>query len=791
MRPEIVLSIIAALLSISLIGIVLRRRGNRRVHRMFLLLNVSLLAYELSEGLHAALAMSARPGVEPSWLWPAMYGLVVIGIVALSTAGAHWYFLALAYCGRIQGTMGWRQRVIYLPTSAALLAILIQPSPLLIRAESGLRLIFMPAEVITGVCILAFLVWGSARYIDFILDIEERIYRRQAVIMAGASLVAVLGTPFYFAWALDITRVVDVNPILIALPLANALMAVALLGMGFLDLLPVAFREVFHAMGDAVLVLDPAGRVIQMNRMAQRVFPDTRTGDLLEAKAPRLGQQVKCDLAAGEEEAFECQLGEAVYWVRTLGLHLHEESAGLIIILTDITTRKRAEEQLAHDATHDRLTGLPNRALILERLDERMVHGRRRADYRFAMLLMDLDQFKLVNDSMGHTHGDQLLIQVAERVSSCLRQSDAVGRFGGDEFVIVMGEVERTVDTVQLAERVQERLKEVFLLDGQEVYIGASIGIVLGGPEYHNPEDLLRDADIALYYAKRLGRSRYALYDKAMHDQVLASVAMQADLRRAAERRELELYYQPVVSLERATILEFEALLRWRHPQKGLLMPSAFLPVAEETGLIVGIGRQAIEEACRQLAHWQALSLSDPPVQLSINLSQKQLRDPDLIDHLRRTLKSYGVAPGTLTLEITETAIPSDDPETATTLARLDALGVRLCLDDFGTGNSSLGVLHRYPIAVIKVDRSFLTRESEAVSVFQLLRGIMTLGQMLNKEVIVEGVETADQLQHLQALKCGFAQGEYFGPPMSADEVQRFLAQQSRQGAGAWATRSA
>lgn len=438
----------------------------------------------------------------------------------------------------------------------------------------------------------------------------------------------------------------------------------------------------------------------------------------------------------------------------------------------DITERKRAEEQLLHDAFHDTLTGLPNRAVLKERLERAIARAKRREDYVFAVLFLDLDHFKIVNDSLGHMIGDQQLIAVARRLETCLRPGDTVARFGGDEFAILVEEITDISDAIRIAQRLQQHLALPFRLDGRDVFTTASIGITLSATGYSRPEDLLRDADIAMYRAKALGRARHEVFDTAMHTRAVARLQLETDMRRAVERQEFRVHYQPIVSLITGRIVGFEALVRWHHPERGLISPAEFIPVAEETGLIVPIGWWVLHEACRQTQAWQGQFTTDPPLSISVNLSGKQVMQPDLLEQIDQILQQTSFDARALTLEITESIIMANVASTTTMLSGLKARNIRLHIDDFGTGYSSLSYLHSFPIAALKIDRSFVSRMSGHGDGLEIVRAIRTLAGNLEMDVTAEGVETAEQLAQLRALQCEYGQGYFFSKPVAGEAAE-------------------
>jgi diguanylate cyclase (GGDEF)-like protein len=445
--------------------------------------------------------------------------------------------------------------------------------------------------------------------------------------------------------------------------------------------------------------------------------------------------------------------------------------------------RARAElqaskEHFQHAAFHDALTGLPNRALLSNHLRLALGRVRRGGEQFFAVLFLDLDRFKNINDSLGHGAGDQLLIAIARRIEGILRPMDTVARLGGDEYAILLDALIEESDAVGFAERLQVELMKPFSLGGHEVYITASIGIALSSNGYEDPENLLRDADTAMYRAKEKGKARCELFDKLMHARAVALLQLENDLRRAIERREFQVYYQPIVALETEKVVGFEALVRWQHPTRGFVPPDEFIPIAEETGLIADIDQWVLREACRQVGEWHRLSPVNRPLTLSTNLSSRELTHTDLIERIKETLAETSFDPRCLKIEITESAVMDNAEAAAAVLARLRELGVRLSIDDFGTGYSSLSYLHRFPVTTLKIDRSFISRMSEDTEKFEIVRTIMTLASNLGMDVVAEGVETHRQLAQLKLLKCEFGQGYLFSKPVDAEAAAALLARQ-------------
>lgn len=465
-------------------------------------------------------------------------------------------------------------------------------------------------------------------------------------------------------------------------------------------------------------------------------------------------------------------------WMLSRGLGVKNES-GIVDRMagsqSDITERKIAEEQLIHDAFHDTLTGLPNRVLFMDRLKHADRRAARHKDYIFAVLFVDIDRFKLVNDSLGHMIGDQLLVAVSQRLDECLRPGETVARLGGDEFAILLEDIKSNNDVEHIIKRIQNKLDLPFNLSGNEVFTSASIGVSLSSAGYVNPEHMLRDADIAMYHAKLNGRARYEVFDERMHAHVVARLQLETDLRHAIENREFYLNYQPIMFMVTGKIKGFEALARWNHPNRGLIMPSEFISIAEDTGIILPLGKWVLEEACRQLSIWQKEAACD--ISMGVNLSIKQFT-PNLVATVKDAIMNTGIKPESLILEITESMIMENAESASKLLAELKALNVKLHIDDFGTGYSSLSYLHQFPLDALKIDRSFIAKiGTDNDEKLEIVKAIVALANNLNLDVIAEGVETAEQLAHLRHLNCKNMQGHLFSRPLSAESAEKFLRQ--------------
>jgi diguanylate cyclase (GGDEF)-like protein/PAS domain S-box-containing protein len=453
------------------------------------------------------------------------------------------------------------------------------------------------------------------------------------------------------------------------------------------------------------------------------------------------------------------------------------EIMGVVGIVHNITERKEAEAQLVHNAFHDTLTGLPNRALFLDRLERLLKHSMRNPEALFGVAFMDLDRFKVINDSLGHLRGDDLLVAIARRLERCVRQGDTVARLGGDEFAVLLDDVKDIRDATRVADRILSALSLPFDLAGHDVYTAASIGIALSTGGYEVPEDILRDADTAMYRAKLEGRCRYEVFDRNMHERAVRTLQVETDLRRALERREFQVQYQPIVDVAEGRIAGFEALIRWNHPVRGMVPPDEFIPLAEETGLIVPIGWWVLEESCQQMKAWLEAFPALQGLYVSVNLSSRQFTQPDLLQQVDAALSRSGLPPAALKLEITESVVMHNETAITESLAALRDRGVQLCIDDFGTGYSSLSYLHAFPVSTLKIDRSFVSQIGAASTLGnpRLVEAIVSLGRNMGMDTVAEGVETADQLRVLRELGALSAQGFYFSRPLDAAEATLLL----------------
>jgi diguanylate cyclase (GGDEF)-like protein len=443
--------------------------------------------------------------------------------------------------------------------------------------------------------------------------------------------------------------------------------------------------------------------------------------------------------------------------------------------ILDINQNILIKEQLLHCNFYDDLTGLPGQNLLLNHIKQAIARNREQPNFVFALLVLDIDRFKAINSSLGRMLGDKLLIAISQRLQACLRSKDVIARLGGDEFAILLENIDNVDYATEIAERIYKELVKPFNLDGYEVFADATIGIAVGTKDYERPEDLLRDAELAVADAKKCILKRYQVFNQTMHARAMTLLQLENDLRWAIERQELELHYQPIISLVTKGIIGFEALVRWRHPERGLISPSEFIPVAEETGLIVPLGSWVLWEACRQMRTWQLNFACISDWKINVNISSKQLAQANFVEQVKQILKETGLAPRNLKLEITESSLVEDLQSTITTLRQLKTLGIEFSLDDFGTGYSSLSYLHMFPFNTLKIDRSFVNSMEASSEKLGIIRAIVTLARNLNMNTIAEGIETASQLAQLKVLNCQFGQGYFFDKPLETKAVEALI----------------
>jgi diguanylate cyclase (GGDEF)-like protein/PAS domain S-box-containing protein len=552
-------------------------------------------------------------------------------------------------------------------------------------------------------------------------------------------------------------------------------------------------ETIMEVIPDIVYLLDQNGNLLKWNKKLETttgLSPQSLRGRSALAFFPEVEQ---ANIARAIKEVFEkgkaeveghlIGKDEVLFPYEWNGVTLKDE-AGNVIGMTgigrDIAHHKQAEAQLREHAFHDALTSLPNRALFMDRLQHALNQAKRQKNYLFAVLFLDLDRFKVINDSLGHIFGDQLLIAFARRLTACLRHTDTAARLGGDEFTILLEGIKDISEAVKVADRIQAELRLPFALSEQEVYTTASIGIALSTTSYDRPSDLLRDADIAMYRAKARGIACYEIFNTDMHIRAVARLQLENDLRRAFERQEFQVYYQPIVSLKIGRIIGFEALVRWQHPSRGLVFPEKFLSVVEETGLIVTLDQWVLRTACHQMRSWQLAFPVEQSLIICVNFCSKLFAQPDLIEQVNTILQETCLDASSLKLEITESAIVENAEFATAMLLQLKALGIQLAIDDFGTGYSSLARLHSFPINVLKIDRSFISHTGKDISNLEIVRTIVTLAHTLGMHVTAEGVETAEQLARLRELNCEYGQGYFFSPPLDRSAAESLIMAQAQ-----------
>jgi len=502
-------------------------------------------------------------------------------------------------------------------------------------------------------------------------------------------------------------------------------------------------------------------------------------------------EQVEARLTAhinGKNPHFECEYriyhkDKSIRWMLARGLAVRDEKGGAYRMAgsqTDITVRKSVEEQLVHDAFHDAMTNLPNRALFLDRLQHVINSAGRHRGYSYAVLFTDLDRFKFINDSLGHDVGDKLLVEIGSRLHGCLRPGDTVARLGGDEFAMILEDITDLKEAEVIAKRILDTVSLPVEIEGHELFISQSIGITCNSDRYQDPEEILRDADIAMYQAKAKGGNCYVFFDAGMHISIIKRNKMEADLQTAIKNfQDFIIHYQPIMDLQGERLSGFEALVRWQHDSLGLVPPNDFIPLAEETGMIVPLSKWIIDKACKQLQDWQGLYQSSPPLKMSVNITSRLLTVPDFVSYIDACLGKYELQPETLALEITESAILEHSTDTENTLRSLQKLGVHIHIDDFGTGYSSLSYLHNFPVDALKIDRAFIRNMAKSSENEEIVKTIIALARSLKLYVIAEGLELAAQLSTIQNFGCKFGQGFLFSKPLSAEAISEWITEKS------------
>jgi len=746
---------------------------------------VVLMAAGAAWGVGDALSLGAAE-LSTRIIWAGITGIKYLGIVAVPLA---WLVFALQYTGR----EGWARRGVL-----TLLAVEPCVTLVLIFINEADDLFWSSREFsATGLFTIAESLYGPWFWVhlsySYLLLLVGTVFLAQALFSSAhlyreQRMTLVIGalTPWVVN-AVNVSGLVSFgrpDPAPLAFAVAGVAFTGPLFRYGPLGLVSVARDAVVGGMRDGVIVLDSQDRVVDINPAAQRILCCSFS-EAVGLPVARImpGQVALLERHYGPEEDVheEAALGPPdpptrYYDIALSSLRTRNGArSGRLISFRDITERKGLEERLVQQALHDPLTGLPNRTLYMRRLKLALARKRRR-DSEVAVLFIDLDNFKFVNDSLGHETGDLLLVAVANRILPCLRSEDTIARLGGDEFAILLEDVKDISVPAHVAERIVEELRLPFTLGGQQVFITSSIGIAIGDSNQDPPEHLLREADLAMYRAKEEGKARHWVFDPSMEAETTMRLRLENDLRQALERNEFRVCYQPMVHLGTGRVMGMEALVRWEHPERGLMLPGEFVPLAEEIGLIIPIGQWVLGEACRQARNWQVRYPTEPPLRMSVNLSAKQLRNYNLVMDVKALLEETGLSPECLILEITESAVLGEEEHRIGTLRRLQDLGVLLVLDDFGTGYSSLSYLKRLSVSLLKIDRSFVERIGQNAEDEVLISGIVHVASGLGLKVLAEGVETSEQLAWVKSLGCELAQGHYFSEPLSSEAAGELLA---------------
>ncbi len=557
-----------------------------------------------------------------------------------------------------------------------------------------------------------------------------------------------------------------------------------------LDKQKAYFRELFAGSSQAIVALDKKQNIVQVNHSFELLFgykeKEIKNRSLLNFIVPsshlneskalgtaiRNGQMIQKEAVRMHKDGRQIPVS-----ILGFAVTLKDTMEGFFFIYEDITERKEFENQLYRQAFYDGLTDIPNRILFMERMERAVERAKRNTNYSYAVMLLDLDRFKWVNDSLGHLTGDELLRQVAKRFLSCIRSGDTVARLGGDEFAVLVEDYHKPSKILEIAERLQREAQSPFVIGMNDVHVSTSIGIVLTTENYDSTEAILRDADIAMYRAKELGKARYQIFNRSLHDMVSKTMQLENELREAVNNKEMLLYYQPIISMEDRTIQGFEALIRWNHPKRGLIPPDVFIPIAEETGMILDLGDWVVREACSQMKTWQRNRKECRGMTISVNLSAKQFLQKDFVKTIHNILKETKLAATDLKIEITESIIMEGGDQTVEKLNDLREIGIKLAIDDFGTGYSSLSSLHRFPITDLKIDRSFINSLEDNEEAKEIVKTIVSLAQALQLSLVAEGVETEGQFEILKKLSCDKVQGFLFSKPLPVDQMVKFLAQ--------------
>jgi diguanylate cyclase (GGDEF)-like protein len=601
-------------------------------------------------------------------------------------------------------------------------------------------------------------------------------YRRQPTALLVGCLIP-LAWNIAFVFAPGIMPSYDFTPATIAL--AGVVTAWGLFRIRLFNLVPVARHVLVENMPDGMLLLDKSDRVVDLNKSAQALI-DRPLGAILAqplAESWVVWAQTAPAHCAGANQAelhFDENGQQRHYEVKWSPLTRHGRALGRLVAFRDVTDQVLMEESLRHQTLTDGLTGLPNRALFMARLDDAIHQARRSSDALFALMVLDLDRFKLINDSIGHLAGDVLLQSVATKLKCCVREADTVARMGGDEFMILL-RITHARDLLPVLDRIQEELRTPVFFRQQEMTTACSVGVVIWNPSYEDPEDLLRAADTAMYQAKEAGRGCHRIFDEEMHKSVMRTLEAETDLRLAMKQQDFSLAYQPIVHLDTGTIRSLEALIRWHHPKRGTVFPDDFIAIAENSGLIVPLGEMVLKEVHGQISRWQSPGNPAAKLPVSLNLSPRQLIEPEFATMVMDHLAEWHIPSDRLIFEITETALIRDPLRSKQVMRDLRGMGIRLCLDDFGTGWSSIQHLTTFPVQELKIDHTFISKIIRGNTDFEVVRSLIALAHTLGLEVTAEGIENSEQWRLLHELGCDAGQGYYIGRPMDPPELLEYL----------------
>jgi diguanylate cyclase (GGDEF)-like protein/PAS domain S-box-containing protein len=722
---------------------------------------------------------SLVPSLEVKLLW------ANLGYVSITLLPVAWLAMAVEYAGRREWMSGRR---------LALFCVMPLVTNVLLWTDSYHHLVRTAAWLdTTGAYLVIGRTWGPwfwthATYsyalfaaaltlLSVTIFAVPSWYRRKPIAVLIGSLIP-LAANLIDTLVPSSTPIDDLTPAVFGL--SALVLAWGLLRLQVFDVIPAARYALVENMQDGVLVLDHSGQVVDLNKSAQRLMgrPASQIVGRPLAESWHPWEQVVAPYEAGADHA-QIRLGDPEnrrnFEVKWSPLIRRKQVIARVVVLTDVTERVLLEESLRDQALTDGLTGLPNRALFMSKLDDAIHRAKRHETELFAVLVLDLDHFKLVNDRLGHLAGDILLQSVATKLQRCIRETDVVARMGGDEFVLLVSEISSQRDLVPVLNRIWEELRAPVYFRQQEVAAAASVGVVLWDAAYRDADDLVRAADTAMYQAKQDGRGCHRIFDEEMHKAVLQTLHDETELRAAIRERAFSLTYQPIVDLKTGAVRSLEALLRWQHPERGTVFPRDFLSVAESSGLILPLGSMAMDEVCAQLSRWQSPRQRISELPVSVNISPRQLTEPDFVASVLGRLTDWRIPSDRLMLEITENALVRDPPKARQAMRKLKGLGLRICLDDFGAGGSSLHHLLAFPVQELKIDPSFISGIAKDRKNLEIVRSLVALAHTLGLEVTAEGVEQKEQWALLKEVGCDGAQGYFIGSPMESDVLIDFL----------------